>query len=62
MKIDRLKNENETQALSFLVRITTISYNTTFGLFVSLKAYVGVLTPIPLRLGLGRPGPEGLAH
>ena len=23
---------------------------------------VGVLTPIPLRLGLGRPGPEGLAH
>ena len=23
---------------------------------------VGVLTPIPLRLGLGRPGPEGLVH
>ena len=23
---------------------------------------VGVLTPIPLRLGLGQPGPEGLAH
>ena len=23
---------------------------------------VGVLTPIPLRLGLGQPGPGGLAH
>ena len=23
---------------------------------------VGVLTPIPLRLGLGRPGPGGPAH
>ena len=23
---------------------------------------VGVLTPIPLQLGLGQPGPGGLAH